>query len=66
MLLPHWKLLLASIFCHVRNMIMKYMGENVTKIYISAKNENRFFCYIHAHSIKNYVYDGFIRYPTLW
>ena len=38
----------------------KYMGENVKKIYISAINENRFFCYIHAHSNKIYVYDGFI------
>ena len=45
----------------------KYMGENVKKyIYISAINENRFFCYIHAHSNKNYVYDGFIYYPILW
>ena len=51
---------LASILCHVRNMIKKYMGENVNKIHISAINENRFFCYIHAHSNKNYVYDGFI------
>ena len=57
---------LASILCQVVNMIKKYMGENVTKIYISAINENRFFCYIHAHSNKNYMYDGFIWYPTLW
>ena len=38
----------------------KYMGENVKKNDISAINENRFFCYIHAHSNKIYVYDGFI------
>ena len=34
---------LASILCHVRNMIKKYIVENVTKIYISPINENRFF-----------------------
>ena len=36
-------------------MIKKSMGENVKiciYIYISAINENRFFCYIHAHSHK--------------
>ena len=38
-----WLIFLASILCHVRNMIKKYMGKNVTKIYISAINENRFF-----------------------
>ena len=38
-----WLFFLASILCHVRNMMKKYMGENVTKIYISAINENRFF-----------------------
>ena len=47
-------------------MINKYIGENETEIYISAVDENRFFCYIHAHSYKNYVYDGFIWYPILW
>ena len=47
-------------------MIKKYMVENVKNIYISAINENRFFCYIPAHSNKNYVYDGFIQYLTLW
>ena len=37
------------------------MGENVKKeVYISAINENMLFCCIHAHSHKNYVYDGFI------
>ena len=46
--------------CHVRNMIKYYMGENVIKIYISAINANMFFCYIHARSYKNYMYDGFI------
>ena len=46
-------------------MIKKYRGENVKKIYISAINENRFLSYIHAHSDENYVYGGFIWYPTL-
>ena len=41
-------------------MIKKYMGENVKRIYISAINENRSLFYIHAHSDKNYVQDGFI------
>ena len=40
-------------------------GQNATKIFISAINENRFFCYIHAHSNKNYVYGGFIWHPTV-
>ena len=40
--------------------------KNVNKIYISAINENMLFCYIHAHSHKNYIYDRFIYYPTLW
>ena len=45
--------------------LKKSMGENVKKIYISTINENISFCYIHAHSHKNYMYNGFIQYPTL-
>ena len=47
-------------------MIEKYMGENLKKNTISAINENSFICYIRAHIHKNYMYDGFIQYPTLW
>ena len=38
----------------------KSMGENVRKIYILMINEKMFFCYINAHSHKNYMHDGFI------
>ena len=41
------------------------MGENIKNIYISAIKENMFFCYINAHSHENYIYGGFIQYPTL-
>ena len=45
--------------------LKKDYGRKCKKIYISTINENMSFCYIRAHSHKNYMYNEFIWYPTL-
>ena len=59
---------LTIILCHVRNMIKKYMGENVEKntYMYSTINENKFFATFMHIVIKSTCMMELFNIPTLW